>query len=408
MGRGQSSVRPCRSRPGAVNACQPCESGRSLLSCGAEKEILCRLRRDHLVGDDGEAGQCGGTEDGGERHVGGIAAAGHHDAADARLVVARVERVPAPAEVGLEPGAEVHRLRRRRYADVAQVAGAVAGRDVHAAAQGDGEVRKVAAHAAPLVVAVERRARRRGMLVAEGEVLVDVVADGLHAAPALRRVGKQRPGRVHHLVGVAVAAAHQVHHHVVGQGLDGQLLGIRLDDVGRAGVADDEVGGDDDAPGRRDDAGDDVAEHVAIVARLDVGLVQQRVRRDEIGRPRRMHAEHQQHRRRPRTVVGDFEASADLHDVCPLVSQSAVRHGIAGRASSCGFGKRQRKRMLSKFDAMRRRHRCYNAFVCGVFRPAMAAAAQALARAADAASGSATVRTRTSTVMPVQSSAAPQ
>jgi len=68
-----------------------------------------------------------------------------------------------------------------------------------------------------------------------------------------------------------------------------------------------------EAAGGREDAGDDVAECVAIVARLDVGLVQQLVRGNQISRARGMHAQHKQHRRRSRTIVRDVESSADLH-----------------------------------------------------------------------------------------------
>src|SRR5271170_6667440 len=45
---------------------------------------------------------------GGERHVGGVAAAADQDPADPRVIVARVERVPMAAEIGFEPGAEIH------------------------------------------------------------------------------------------------------------------------------------------------------------------------------------------------------------------------------------------------------------------------------------------------------------
>ena len=82
-----------------------------------------------------------------DRHVGGVAALADQDAADARHVVARVEGVPAAAEIGLEPAGEIHRRVGRRHADVAEIAGAIARRDVHAAAEGDGEMGEVAAHA---------------------------------------------------------------------------------------------------------------------------------------------------------------------------------------------------------------------------------------------------------------------
>ena len=149
----------------------------------------CRLRLDHLVGDDVEAQQRARAEAHRDRHVARVAPAGHHDAADAAGVVARVRGVPAVAEKDLEPGAEVHRP-GRRHADVAEVAGGVARRDVHAAAQRDREVGEVAADAFLLAEGVERGARRPRRLVVELQVLVDEVADRANARPAGRGAGR--------------------------------------------------------------------------------------------------------------------------------------------------------------------------------------------------------------------------
>ena len=115
------------------------------------------------VGPDAEALHDAGAEGGGERHVGGVAAAGHQHAALAGDVVARVEQAPGAAEVGLEPGGEVAGRVGRRGADVAEVAGAVARRDVHRAAEGDGEMRVVAADADAFGVAFEGRAGGAGL-----------------------------------------------------------------------------------------------------------------------------------------------------------------------------------------------------------------------------------------------------
>src|ERR1700733_12866113 len=80
-----------------------------------------------------------------DRDVGGVAAAGNQHAADPRLIVPGVERMPLAIEVGLEPSGEIHRLRIGRHADIAEIAGAVTGWNVHAAAQSDRQVGKVAA-----------------------------------------------------------------------------------------------------------------------------------------------------------------------------------------------------------------------------------------------------------------------
>ena len=80
-----------------------------------------------------------------------------------------------------------------RHADVAEITGAVARRDVHAAAQRDREVGEVAADAAPLGMRIPGGLGRAGMLVAEFDAIMDVIADRLHQRPALRNLPEQRP-----------------------------------------------------------------------------------------------------------------------------------------------------------------------------------------------------------------------
>src|SRR4029453_10845214 len=168
-----------------------------------------RLR---LVGMHHEALKQVRPEGGADGDVGGVAPARHHDAADARRVVAGVEAVPAAAEIDLEPGAEVHRLRLGRHPDVAEIAGAVARRDVHAAAERDGEIREIAGHAAALDRDLGRGLGGAGVLIAEAQVGMHEVADRLHARPAERRLAEARPGVLHLTVGLAVSAPTQGKH----------------------------------------------------------------------------------------------------------------------------------------------------------------------------------------------------
>ena len=141
-----SAAGPRRRRPRARRAaCPPGSGWRTPLGCAARSGV--RGGVGDLVGDDLEARERGGAEAGRERDVGGVAAGGHEDAADARGVVAGVEGEPAAVEPDLEPGAEVHGIVDRRDADVAEIAGAVARGDVHAAAERDREVGEVAADA---------------------------------------------------------------------------------------------------------------------------------------------------------------------------------------------------------------------------------------------------------------------
>jgi len=65
----------------------------------------------------------------------------------ARLIVSRVERKPATAKKGFEPSVEIHRRRIGRNPDVAEVAVAIARRDIETSAQRNGDMSEVAAYA---------------------------------------------------------------------------------------------------------------------------------------------------------------------------------------------------------------------------------------------------------------------
>src|SRR5271166_5917661 len=114
-----------------------------------------------------------------ERDVRCVPADGDLDASDPRLVVARVERVPSPADVSLEPGAEVHRGGIGRHADIAEIAVHVARRNVHAPAKADRQMSEITADAGALGIGFERSPGRPCVLVSERNVAVDEVADRL-------------------------------------------------------------------------------------------------------------------------------------------------------------------------------------------------------------------------------------
>src|SRR5262249_47874989 len=91
-------------------------------------------------------------------------------AANTRGVVASVERAQAPADIGLEPAGEIHRGIDRWNTDVAEIAGAIAGRDVHATAECDGQVGVVAAHAGAFAERLPSRLGWARVVVAEGDM----------------------------------------------------------------------------------------------------------------------------------------------------------------------------------------------------------------------------------------------
>ena len=145
----------------------------------------------------------------------GRGAAGDQHASDARDIVASVEGIPVAVKVGLKPGGEIHRAIRRRHADIAQVTGAVTRGDIHTATEGDGEVRVIAADAGPLLESLPGRLRGAGVLVTEGDMLMDEIADGLDAFPSGGRLAEEVPSYLGQQIGLAISAPQQEQHAAV-------------------------------------------------------------------------------------------------------------------------------------------------------------------------------------------------
>src|SRR6185369_14164608 len=108
----------------------------------------------------------------------------HKHASDARHVVACVESVPGAAEVDFEPRGKIHNAVGRRGSHVAQVTGTTAGWNIHAAAEGDGQMRVVAADAAALLEGLPCGSGGAGVFIAKDNVVVDKIANRLHALPS--------------------------------------------------------------------------------------------------------------------------------------------------------------------------------------------------------------------------------
>src|ERR1700688_775106 len=195
-----------------------------------------------FVGPNPEADQRVWSESLGNWNVRGIAALSDQDAADPWDVVARIERIPVAAEIGLEPAGKISRGPRQWHANLAEIAGAISRRNVHAAAERDGKVRIVAADALALVEHFPRRHGRARMLVAECDMVVNEIADRLDPRPAGRRLLEQPPRNVGEPVGLAVAATKQIDQGVRRQFLNGVLRGLRNDDIGQAAIAHRPVG----------------------------------------------------------------------------------------------------------------------------------------------------------------------
>ena len=171
---------------------------------------------------------------------------------------------------------------RRRHADVAQVTGAVAGRYVHAPAEGDGEMRVVAAHPGLVVKRFERRPRHPRMLVAERDVAGGRNRRLPGRGPLPAASPEKLPRRLRQAVGLAIPASQQEQQRLLGQILHGMLPRLRSDRVRRSGVVHDRIGRNAHAPLRGHDPRAPVAEAVAISGHRDRRVEQpdRRGRRD--------------------------------------------------------------------------------------------------------------------------------
>src|SRR5712672_1005252 len=81
-------------------------------------------------------------------------------------VVTRIECAQTPANVGFEPAGEIPWAIWGRRAHVTQISGAISGRNVHAAAECNSQVRVVATNAFTLVEDLQRRLGCARVLIA--------------------------------------------------------------------------------------------------------------------------------------------------------------------------------------------------------------------------------------------------
>src|SRR5690606_12767807 len=105
----------------------------------------------------------------------------------------------------------------------------------------------------------------------------------------------------------------------------------RRDWIGRAAVLDCEAGRDGGVARGRHDARADVAEAIDIVRRLDWPVEGEDILVQQIGAPRWMHLQAQQHRRWLRAVVAQGETGPDLH--CMTFSAVERRAGALPAAA---------------------------------------------------------------------------
>src|ERR1700736_318423 len=100
------------------------------------------------------------------------------------MIVPRIEGEPATIEKHLVPCAEVHGSLIGWNADVAEVASAVPGRNVHASGKCYGKMSEITTDATPFFMPFRGGAVRPRMMVAEFDAVMSVLADRLRPLPA--------------------------------------------------------------------------------------------------------------------------------------------------------------------------------------------------------------------------------
>ena len=176
------------------------------------------------------------------------------------------------------------------------------------------------------VMAAVGGARGIGVLVVEGDALVDVVADRLDARPARSaccRTATRRSRRAGRSRSSGCRAGRRARRRAAPRPASARASGATTS--GRPVSPIRKSLEMRQPPRRRDDARADVAEAVLVVASTGIGGSKRiwcGVERS--GEARRMDAEHQQHRRRLRAFVGDVVAGADLHASSLKPTEQAV------------------------------------------------------------------------------------
>src|ERR1039457_7191630 len=141
------SVKRCRDR---VDLSTQTERGGAIEAFGQINGVADgNFLRIHLIGPDFKIGKFGLAVDGPERAIHGVQTVSDLDAADARDVVARVERVPLLPQVYFTIAVKIHRYAGVDIGNVRQVSRYVAGGQIKGAAQRYSHMGEVATDAVP-------------------------------------------------------------------------------------------------------------------------------------------------------------------------------------------------------------------------------------------------------------------
>src|ERR1700756_572631 len=117
----------------------------SLLRALTDTDRVRGATRIKLFGDNAKLFEKMLAEHHRDRNVARVASTSDQDAANAAAVMPRIEGMPVSTQIGFEPGAEIHWIGIGGDANITQIARGIACGDIHAAAQGNREMGKIAA-----------------------------------------------------------------------------------------------------------------------------------------------------------------------------------------------------------------------------------------------------------------------
>lgn len=142
-----------------------------------------------------------------DRDVGGVPASRNEYSTNPWHIISGIKCVPGTTQKHFYPRCEVSHAIGRKSSHVAEVSSAVSCRDIHTAAERNGEMRVIAAHARTFVERLPRCSRWPRSLIIEGDMVVHEIADCLNSRPSWRGLAELRPCRVRQEIGLAVPAA---------------------------------------------------------------------------------------------------------------------------------------------------------------------------------------------------------
>src|SRR5580704_16346035 len=125
-----------------------------------------------------------------------VTASADQDSADPPPVMSRIDGMPVRTKINLEPGAEIHGLDVRWDTNIAQIPRRVTGRNIHAPAQSDCQMRKIAAHANLFAKGFQSGAIGPSLQIIKAEVAVDEVANRCYPRPSRGSVAEGLPGKI--------------------------------------------------------------------------------------------------------------------------------------------------------------------------------------------------------------------